>query len=57
MVIVYRDLDGDVQTMNAWPVSRHDLTTYPTTVTMAETLDPKTAPAKIGCRAVQTAVP
>ena len=28
VVIVYRDLDGDLHGMNAWPASGRDLTTY-----------------------------
>jgi hypothetical protein len=28
VVIVYRDLDGDLHGMNAWPATGRDLTTY-----------------------------
>jgi len=42
VVIVYRDLDGELHGMNAWPASGRDLATYKRAVSDDEKLDKRT---------------
>ncbi|MBV8933979.1 MAG: hypothetical protein JOZ47_21440 [Kutzneria sp.] len=45
VVIAYRDLDGELHGMNAWPASGRDLVTYRKRCPMTKKLDEQTARA------------